>query len=262
MKKSFRSQIAKVSLVLFSLASIQLGCTRSTPTSQTDSPNQLVMGLSADYPPFEFKKGGEVVGFDIDVAQAIAQDLGMSLVIQDMDFSGLIPALQTGRIDFAMSGMTKTEERKKNIDFSDVYFEASFSVIVDQASSLKSEADFKDKKIGAQLGSTMEKFAKEKSKVYSGMQVVALGKNPHLIQELKSGRIDGVLSEDVQAIAFVEANPTLKQIRLGSTGDGYAIAFARRNAKSQKLKDQFNTSLSKLKSSGKLEQIKNKWLGK
>jgi polar amino acid transport system substrate-binding protein len=244
-------------LVAFGLS----GCTASSNASKSD-PLLLVVGLSADYPPFEFKKNGEVVGFDVDVAQAIAKELGYSLSIQDMDFSALIPALQSGRIDFAMSGMTITEERKKNVDFSDPYFTASFSIIVDQASSFSKEEDLQGKRIGAQLGSTMEKYAKTKAKVYSGMQIVALGKNPLLIQELKSGRIDGMISEDVQAVSFVQANPTLKQIRLSSTGDGYAIAFPKANTKNAQFKEQVNAALKKLTTSGQMAEIQKKWLGK
>lgn len=238
-----------------------VGCSRSDQSTH-EAERSLVLGLSADYPPFEFKKNGEIVGLDVDIARAIAKDLNMSLSIQDMDFSALIPSLQSGRIDFVMSGMTITEERKKNIDFSQIYYTASFAIVVDQASEFAKEDDLQNKRVGAQLGSTMEKYAREKAKTFSGMQIVALAKNPMLIQELKSGRIDGVLSEEVQAISFVEANPSLKQVRLGGSGDGYAVAFAKGNVKSAALKEKMNRSLEKLKASGELDQIKMKWLGK
>ena len=89
----------------------------------------LRLGLSADYPPFEFKKDGRVVGFDVELAEELAKDLGYSLEIQDMDFSALIPSLTSGRVDFVMSGMAVNEERKKNIDFSDIYYTGKFAVI-------------------------------------------------------------------------------------------------------------------------------------
>jgi polar amino acid transport system substrate-binding protein len=161
-----------------------------------------------------------------------------------------------------MSGMTMTEERKKNVDFSHLYFTASFAILVDQASPFAKEQDLQGKKVGAQLGSTMEKYAREKAKTFSGMQIVALSKNPMLIQELKSGRIDGVISEEVQATSFIEANPSLKQVRLSASGDGYAIAFAKSNSKSAALREKVNAALEKLKASGELDQIKTKWLGK
>src|SRR4051812_47325674 len=103
----------------FLICLVTLGLSACTAGNLGVGEKTLVMGFSADYPPFEFKKNGEVVGLDIDVAREVAQALGFSLVLQDMDFSALIPALQSGRIDFAMSGMTLNEERKKNVDFSD-----------------------------------------------------------------------------------------------------------------------------------------------
>ena len=116
---------------------------------------ELILGLCADYPPFEFKKSGEIVGFDVDVAQEISKELGYPLSIQDMDFSALVPALQSGRIDFVMSGMTVTDERKKNLDFSDPYFSSKFALVLPKESSFSQESDFEDKRVGAQLGSTM-----------------------------------------------------------------------------------------------------------
>jgi polar amino acid transport system substrate-binding protein len=248
---------------LFILLAVGLisGCSRSSSDTR-EAENRLVMGLSADYPPFEFKKNGEVVGLDVDVAQAIAKSLGVSLSIQDMDFSALIPSLQSGRIDFAMAGMTVTEERKKNLEFSDTYFTASFSALVDQGSAISKEEEFEGKKVGVQLGSTMEKFAKERARLYPSMRIVSLGKNPMIIQELKSGRIDAMISEEVQAAAFVQANPSLKYFNLKSTGDGYAIAFQKNSLKSSQLRDRFNEALKKLQNSGEIQQIKQKWLGK
>jgi polar amino acid transport system substrate-binding protein len=262
--------------------STQSQSTSGKTTQNVGSEKTLKMGLSADYPPFEFKKNGEVVGFDVDVAQAVARELGYTLSIQDMDFSSIIPSLQSGQIDFAMAGMTVTEERKKNMEFSDTYFTSSFALIVPRSDAntgvntntgaggnanagvvskdlSKTLADLSGKKIGVQLGTTMEKFAKEKAKQDPSIQVVSLGKYPLLIEELKSGRLQGVVSEDVQAAAFVQANPVLTYLALASTGDGYAIAFQK--DKGIELKNSFNQTLKKLQDSGVLDQIRSKWLG-
>ena len=250
------TRVLTVGFFFSGLVLFQWGCTRTD--SKVD--NALVMGLCADYPPFEFKKNGEFAGFDIDLAHEIARKLGYTLKIQDLDFSALIPSLQSGRVDFVMSGMTISEERKKNIEFSEVYFLSSFALIVPQASPFLAENQFQGKRVGVQLGSTMEKFAKEMSKDYSDMKIVALGKNPVLIQELKSGRLDGVLSEEVQARAFVEANPSLKFAPLSRhSGDGYAIAFPK-GEKAVQLREKMNLALSDLRKSGKLEEIKTRWM--
>ena len=240
-------------VVIFGLWSCHRSEQGSSLTQKT-----LTLGLSADYPPFEFKNKGEIVGFDVDLAEEIGRELGRKIVIQDMDFSALIPALQAGRIDCAMSGFTITEERKKNIDFSEIYFNTSFALLVKKESAFSKSEDFKGKRIGAQLGTTMEKYGKEQSQLYPGMEILALGKNPVLIQELKSGRLDGVLSEEIQAVAFAQANPALRYVHLSESNEGYVAAF---RLKSQ-LKDQFNFLLSKLKNTGKIDQLRKKWLGK
>lgn len=234
------------------------GCT----SSNADKNQEIVLGLSADYPPFEFKKNGEVVGIDVDIARAIVSDLGYRLVVQDMDFSTLIPALQSGRVDFVMSGMTITEERKKNIDFSDFYYFASFALLINQTTPFTQESDLQGKRLGVQLGSTMEKYAREKAKVLPGIEIVSLGKNITLVQELKAGRIDGMIVEDVQAQEFVQANSFLKQFRLVSSEEGYAAAFSKHSKSALPLKEKFNSVLQKLKASGEIERIKKKWLGK
>lgn len=232
--------------------------------SSIEGENVLVMGLSADNPPFEFKRNGDVVGFDIDLAREVARLLGYSLSIQDMDFTVLIPSLHSGRIDFAMSGMTVTDIRKQNVDFSDVYFTSTFALVTANNAEFSQEEDLKGKKIGVQLGTTMEKFAKEKAKDYPGMEIVPLGKNSILIQELKSDRLFGLLTEEAQAQEFAKMNPTLKSHTLASSEDGYAVAFSR-NAKFTKvpqLREKFNSAFKTLKANGKLEKLKQKWLDK
>ncbi len=243
-------------LIIFVLS--LLGCTGTGNSSIREAERRIVVGLAADYPPFESKKNGEIIGFDVDLAREIAKELGYELTLQDMEFSALIPSLQTGRIDFAMSGMTVTEERKKNLLFSDTYYTSSFSVIFQKSGPFSSEQDLAGKKIGVQLGTTMEKYAKAKAKIDPTIQVISLAKNPVLIQELKSGRLQGVISEDVQAIAFVEANPELGHALLAKTGDGYAIGFQRE--KGLALRDSVNQVIHKLKNSKFLDKLKQKWL--
>ncbi len=241
----------------------EVACTSSNG-SLSESRPILTLGLSADYPPFEFNQDGKIVGFDVDLAQEVARRLGYDLSIQDMDFSVLIPSIQNGRIDFAMSGMTITEIRKKNVDFSDVYFKSGFALILKKESQFSKEEDFKGKKIGVQLGTTMEKFAQLKAQIYPDLKVVALGKNSILIQELKSERLFGVLVEESQATEFVKANSSLKSFVLGSRGDGYAIVFPKDPVvgRVEFLKEKFNAELKNLRKNGKMRELRLKWLGK
>lgn len=122
------------------------------------------MGTSADYPPFEYvdsAKGEEIIGFDVDLAKAIAEKLGYEIQVKDMDFNGLIPALETSQVDFVLAGMTPTEERKENVDFSDVYYTASHMIVSKKGSGIESLEDLDGKTIGVQLASIQADKAEE-----------------------------------------------------------------------------------------------------
>ena len=253
-------------LVLFSLVSLGTACSvgNSAATKTGNQPRTLVMGTSADYPPFEFRKHGEVVGLDIDIAREICNELGYDLKIQNMDFNALIPALDSGHVDFAMSGLTITEERKENLAFSEVYFQNSLALLIGPKVQFAEEKDFANKKIGAQLGSTMERVGKEKVKKYPGLQLIALSTNTILIEDLKSRRLDGVIVEKAQARAFVKVFPDLRVLEfpgLNPAGsDGYAVAFPRGTKRSSEVQLEFKHVLEKLKQNGKLQEIQKKWL--
>lgn len=218
---------------------------------------KLILGTSADYPPFDFIQDNKITGLDIDVAHHLAQKLDRELVIQDMDFSGLIPALNAGKIDFVMAGLSITEERSQNVDFTHPYFEAQFSLLTLKDKPISTLADLHAKKIGAQLGSVMETFLKDLVDTTHGdLEIESLPKSIPLIQNLKLGRLDGVLVEDMQAQSFVNANPELRANALpGSQGD-YAIALA----KNSKLVPDFNAVIEELNTSGELTRLKEKWL--
>ncbi len=216
----------------------------------------LVVGVSADFPPFEFKQREETVGYDIDVAKAIADELGYVVKFQDMDFSAIIPAVQSGRIDVGI-GVTVTEERKKNIDFSDIYFRSAYALITKQESPIQSVNQISGKNLGVQLGTTLEKFAKENLlKTYPSVTLQSLGRFPTLVQELKVDRLDGIVSEEIQAIEFVKANPMMKKIPLGTSNDGYAIALKKGSLETE----AFNGAINKLKRRGALDKIYSKWI--
>ena len=218
--------------------------------------NALTMGCSADYPPFEFRTQGKLVGFDIDIAKLICEKLGYALEVKDMDFSGLIAALNSGRVDFVMSGMTVTEERIKRVDFSQMYYQPKFAIIYRKDNVVDSPQKMKGKKIGVQLGTTMEIFAKEKAKELEDLEILSLNRNPELIQELKIGRIDGIVIEESQVAHFAKENSDLSYSVLNdSAGEGYAIAFP----KGSDLREKFNKVIDEIKTNGELEVLLNKW---
>jgi ABC-type amino acid transport substrate-binding protein len=218
----------------------------------------LKIAISPDYPPFEYKRDGKIVGFDVDMALIIAKELGKKLEITELEFSSLIPALQSGKVDFVASGLTVTKERKANIDFSDVYYQASIVGIAFPTKNIHNMDDLKGKRIGAQLGSVMEIFAKDTKEKFTDITIASLTNNLHLLQELKLGRIDILLIEEGQVQGFLKNNPDLISVTFPKTGSGYAIGFR----KNSTLKEQFNKVLAKLKADGTLAKQEKLWIEK
>ncbi len=227
----------------------------ANPTPAQTTPKVLTMGTSADYKPFEFHdtSGGEdkIVGFDVDIAQRLAKDLGFELKIKDMDFNGLIPALQSGRVDFVMAGMTPTPERKKSIDFSDIYYNAQNTIVAPKASNLTTIESLKGKTVGAQLGSLQQEVAGK----IPGAKVETRNRIPDLIQELNSGRIDAAIIEDTIARPYANFYPDLQFTVVPNKDGGYAIAFP----KGSKLVPDFNRVIATMKQDGTLDQLAKKW---
>lgn len=229
------------------------------PNSSSESGGKkLVMATSADYPPYEFvdstSGNQEIVGFDVEIAKAITQELGYDLEIQNIDFNGLIPALQSKRADFVMAGMTPTEERKQNVDFSDIYYDAKNTIVTVKGSGLTTAESLNGKTVGVQLGSIQEEAAKE----IKGANVKPLNRITEMIQELKAGRVDALVMEDTVAKGFVDNNPDLEFNEIPTEGEsGSAIAFP----KGSELTPEFNRVLAEMQSSGKIEELVNKWFG-
>lgn len=222
----------------------------------TAQQQKLTMVTSADYPPYEFRDTAsgknEIIGFDIDIAKNIAQELGYQLEIKDTDFNGIIPALQSGRADFAMAGMTPTAERKKNVDFSDIYYEAKNTIVARKGSNLTKPEDLAGKNVGVQLGSTQEEAAKK----FKNVKLKSLNRTSEIIQEVKAGRIEAAIIEDTIAKGFIGSNPDLEFNTIPNVGEaGSAIAFPKG---SDKVAD-FNSVLAQMKQSGEIENLVKKW---
>lgn len=217
---------------------------------------KLIMATSADYPPYESHStasgADEIVGFDIDIAKYIANELGYALEIKDMNFDGLIPALQANRADFVMAGMTPKPERLKNADFSDIYYEAKNTIVTLKGSNLKTPADLNGKTVGVQLGSIQEGEAKE----MEGVNVKPLNKINEIIQELKSKRIDAAIIEDTVVKGYAKTNEDLEYHTIADAeAAGSAIAFP----KGSPHVEEFNAVLKQMKENGELERLILKW---
>lgn len=209
---------------------------------------KIVIGTSADYPPYEFHKSVDgkdtIVGFDIEIAKEIAKDLGVELEIKDMKFDGLLAALETGNIDFVAAGMTPTEDRKKNVDFSKIYYTAVQCVVIrsEDGASIKSLEDLKGKKVGVQKGAVQEQLAKEQ---LTSSEIKPLGKVSDLILSLNTKKVDAVIVELPVAKSYVLQNSSLElsKIELKTEEEGSAIAVKKGN---EDLVNSINTTIDKL----------------
>lgn len=219
----------------------------------------LTMSTNAEFEPFEFKDGTKIVGIDVDIANKIAQKLGDQLKINDVAFDSLLMELQSGKCDFVAAGMSITEDKKKNVDFSDTYFDATQSIIVKKDSPIKSRTDLNGKKVGVQQGTTGDSFCTnedKKSDIKVGT-VKRFNKGADAISDLISGRIDAVVIDDFPAAKFVSKNPD-KLVKLSDalTVEHYAIAV--KKGDTAKL-DLINGVLKDMKSSGELDKIINNY---
>lgn len=232
-------KILMATLLIASLAASLIGCgaktssvenskSQLTKVEQIKKAGKIVLGTSADYPPYEFYKeiNGklEVVGFDIEIAKEIAKDLGVDLEIKDMKFEGLLAALEAGNIDFIVAGMVPTEERKKSVDFSKTYYQAEQHMIIRAADKdkLKTVEDLKGLKIGAQKSTVQETIATEQ---IPGATVRSLAKITDLVLELKNNKVDGVVLVAPVAASYAKQNSDIvvPSISFGKE-DGVAIA--------------------------------------
>ena len=218
---------------------------------------KLVVGMSADYAPYEFhyidENGKDVIGgFDVDIANEIANKIGVDLVIQEMDFDALVPALPAGKVDLVISGMNPTEERAKVVDFSEVYYNSKHGILVraEDADKYQTFADLEGAKVGVQLGSTQEKIAKTE---IPNVNLQQLSNINNLILELKAGKVDAIVMEKPVAEMAVKSNPELavgKPIYEEQTG-GNAVGIAKNNPQ---LLAKVNEVITELNESGKMDE--------
>lgn len=217
---------------------------------------KLVVGMSADYAPYEFhyidESGKDVIwGFDVDIANEIAKKIGVELAIQEMDFDALVAALPAGKIDLVISGMNPTEERAKVVDFSEIYYNSKHGVLVraEDVDKYKTFADLEGAKVGAQLGSTQEQIAKSEIP-NADLQLLANVNN--LILELKSGKVDAIVMEKPVAEMAVKTNPELavgEPTYEEKTG-GNAVGIAKGN---EELLAKVNEVIKELNETGKMD---------
>ena len=214
----------------------------------------LVMATNAEFAPWEYYEGDKIVGIDPEIAQAIADKLGMTLEIEDMAFDSIIPAVTSGKADFGAAGMTVDEDRMVFVDFTDTYANASQVIIVKETSEIAGSADLADKKIGVQLGTTGDLLATD---LAGDDNVERYNKGFEAVQALLQDKIDAVVIDSSPANVFVEQSQGLKVCDEAMSQEEYAIAVAKGNTE---LLDKINGALKELKEDGTIDAIMNKYI--
>jgi ABC-type amino acid transport substrate-binding protein len=228
--------------------------TTAAAAEKTESTGgKIVMVTNAEFPPYEYHENDTIVGIDADIARAVAEQMGMELEIQDMAFDSLIPAIQSGKADFAAAGMTVNEDRLKNVDFTDTYAQAAQVIIVTKDSPIASPDDLTGKKIGVQTGTTGDIYADD---VENG-EVQRFNKGMEAVMALNQGKIDAVIIDREPAKVFVKENEGLKILDEAFTEEEYAIAVKKGNTE---LLDKMNAAIKELKESGELQKIVDKYI--
>ena len=243
--------------ILALLLSAVLICSTAVLFAGCGSSNgELHMATNAAFEPYEYKEGGEVVGIDAELAQAICDKLGYKLVIDDMEFDAIITAVSSGKADFGMAGMTVTEERKKSVDFTDPYTNAIQAIIVnDGEDTVKTKADLDGKTIGVQLGTTGDIYVSDPENVKDA-KVERFSKGADAVLALTQKKVDAVVIDNEPAKKFVEQNPGTKILDEPFENEEYAICLKQ----GSDLTEEFNKALKELKDDGTVQKIIDKYI--
>lgn len=246
-----KKRILALSMAVLMLAVLSTACTKAPTASKA-----LVMGTNAEFEPFEYREGTDIVGYDVDVATEIAKDYKSTLKIEDMAFDSLVTALAAGKVDMVVAGMSVTDERKKEVDFSNPYYNATQVIIVKKGSTtVAKSADLADKQIGVQEGTTGDLFVSDTANV-AGAKVARFKKAVDAALDLKNGKLDAVVLDEKPAQKIVEQNDDLMILDEALTEEEYAIAVKKGNTE---LLESINKTLEKLEKNGTFTTLKTKY---
>ena len=239
-------------LTVLAMAALLAAC------GKKEAGKALVMGTNAEFPPFETRggaSGSEVVGFDVEVARAIAAKVGLPLKIEDMKFDSLLPALSAGKVDLVLAGMTITDERSQNVDFSTPYYKATQVVLILAGSPIpQTKEDLKGVKIAVQLGTTGDGVAVE---IAGQDNVRQFTSAMDAVVELMNGKVECVVIDEQPAIQFAKKNPELMLVRPQFDDEFYGVAVKKGNAE---LLAKVNEALAEIAADGRYDQFVDRWM--
>lgn len=241
------------------------GDSNKASTASSDSTKKIVALTNSGYPKYEERTpSGELVGFDIDLMNAIGKELGYEIEWKDIDFDALIGALQAGQGDLVIAGMSPDPKRAEEVDFSEIYYqseeETANFVLCKKDSGIKETADIKGKIAGVQIGTIQESAVNEIKDEYS-LEVENRKSYGDLVQEVNNGRIDFVVFEKAIADEYLANNENLMLFQLitdAANSTGNAIAFKKGN---DALREDINKVIKKMQENGEMQVLVDKWFG-
>ena len=258
MKKTVKTLAVILALVMLLTAASACG---RNPKLKTVEQGVLIMATNAEFPPYEFWEGNEIIGIDAEIAGAIAAKLGLKLKIEDIEFTQIIAAVTGGRVDMGMAGMTVTEDRMKNVNFSTSYATGVQVIIVKEGSPITSVDDlFADDahfNIGVQESTTGDIYTSDELEDEGLATIFRYNRGADAVQALVTGRVDCVVIDNEPAKAFVAMNPGLIILDTEYAVEDYAIAF---NKGSKELLDAVDKALRELISDGTVKKIIDKYI--
>ncbi|MCI5690927.1 MAG: ABC transporter substrate-binding protein [Clostridiales bacterium] len=270
--KKFLAVLMSAAMLLSVLALSGCGGTETPPAEDenakdtgaaavtTVTEGKLTMSTNAQFPPYEMvADDGSFEGIDIEVAQAIADKLGLELVVDDMDFDGALLAAQNGKSDMVMAGVTITDERKAAMDFTNTYANGVQVVIVKEGSDITTIEDLDGKMIGTQRGTTGYIYCSDTpdNGGYGEDHVTPFDDGATAVQALINGQVDCVVIDNAPAQEYVKANPGLKILETEFANEDYAIGVAKGNTA---LLDAINQALKELTEDGTIQKIIDKYI--
>lgn len=256
--KKFSQTLAAAAVIIGATAMVAM------PTQARDLPeirdDVFQVANSGAYPPFSFvNTQGELVGFDVDIAKALAEKMGVEVEVQSSPWNGIIAALAGGRFDACICSMSVTEERQKAVDFTDSYYSAGLSVWVQESTDdISSIDDFSGKRVGSTLGETGNQWAVEngegewRNQTFQGL--------PDMMNALTTGRIDVMIADDVPVLVAMQENaPAIKMVDVGELPRWPAAISIQKNK--PELMEALNVALAEIKEDGTYQDIVDKWIG-
>ncbi|OEJ15207.1 amino acid ABC transporter substrate-binding protein [Brachyspira hampsonii] len=243
----FKNNIVKIAIALLVGLVLFISCQKK------EEKNKLYVGTNAEFEPFEYREGDKIVGFDMDLIAEVAKLIGKEIEIVDMQFDGLLPALEAKKIDIIAAGMTATEERKQFVNFTEPYYSSKQSIVVQASNTdITSFDSFAGKKIGVVLGYTGDILVSEMANV----EAQKFNSASETILALKSQKVDAVVLDYEPAKNYVAQNAELKLVETDAAVEEYSIAMRKEDTE---LLAQINDALKTLKDNGTYDALISKY---